>query len=87
MGNSGAAVQTIHRLMEGQERSIAWLARKTKTPYKRLLAEVKNQTRPLTLETAIAVADALGADLIEILRGMDADETEQDAEHEHRRAA
>jgi len=63
MGNSETAVSNITRLMEQQERSIAWLSRSTGIPYKRLLAEVKNQTRPMSLDTALAAAAALGADL------------------------
>ncbi len=63
MGNSETAVGNITRLMEQQERSVAWLSRNTGIPYKRLLAEVKNQTRPMSLETALQCADALGADL------------------------
>lgn len=63
MGNSETAVSNITRLMEKQERSVAWLSRSTGIPYKRLLAEVKNQTRPMSLDTALAAAAALGADL------------------------
>jgi hypothetical protein len=63
MGNSETAVSNITRLMEKQERSIAWLSRSTGIPYKRLLAEVKNKTRPMSLDTALAAAAALGADL------------------------
>ncbi|MEA1264208.1 hypothetical protein MicroSTF_14285 [Microbacterium sp. STF-2] len=63
MGNSELAVSNITRLMEQQERSFAWLSRTTGIPYKRLLAEVKNQTTPMKLDTALAAAAALGAEL------------------------
>lgn len=63
MGNSELAVNNITRLMEQQERSIAWLSRSTGIPYKRLLSEVKHQTKPMSLDTALAAAAALGADL------------------------
>lgn len=63
MGNSELAVNNITRLMEQQERSVAWLSRVTGIPYKRLLAEVKHQTKPVSLDTALAAAAALGADL------------------------
>lgn len=63
MGNSATAVTTITSLMEEQERSVAWLSRATGIPYKRLLAEVKNQTRPMSLDTALLSAAALGSDL------------------------
>lgn len=67
MGNSETAVSNISRLMEQQERSIAWLSRSTGIPYKRLLAEVKNKTRPMSLDTAIAAATALGAQLPDLV--------------------
>lgn len=63
MGNSETAVTNITRLIEQQDRSIAWLSRTTGIPYKRLLAEVKNQTRPMSLDTALRAAEALGSEL------------------------
>lgn len=67
MGNSETAVSTITRLMEKQDRSFAWLSRTTGIPYKRVLAEVKNKTRPISLETALQSAEALSADLTELV--------------------
>lgn len=67
MGNSETAVNTINRLIQDQDRSIAWLSRTTGIPYKRLLAEVKNCTRPMSLDTAIRSAQALGSDLPSLL--------------------
>ena len=63
MGNSELAVNNITRLIEQQERSIAWLSRVTGIPYKRLLAELKHKTKPMSLDTALAAADALGEEL------------------------
>ncbi|WP_350351921.1 helix-turn-helix transcriptional regulator [Microbacterium sp. A8/3-1] len=63
MGNNEPAGGKIARLMEQQGRTYVWLAVTTGIPYKRLLAEVKNQTRPMSLDTALATAEALGVDL------------------------
>lgn len=63
MGNSDTAVTSINRLREQQGRSFAWLSRTTGIPYKRLLAEVKHKTRPVSLDTALQSAAALGTDL------------------------
>ena len=63
MGISELVVKHFRRTLVEQERDYAWLSRVTGISYKRLLAEVKNGTSPMRLETAIAVADALGADL------------------------
>ncbi|WP_187250422.1 hypothetical protein [Microbacterium sp. 4-7] len=63
MGNSETAVSNITRLMEQQERTWLWLSRTTGIPYKRILAEVKNKTTPMKLDTALAAAEALGAEL------------------------
>lgn len=62
MGNNEPAGGKIARLMEQQGRTYRWLSVATGIPYKRLLAEVKNQTRPMSLDTALATAAALGAD-------------------------
>lgn len=67
MGNSEPAVNNIIRLKNEQDRSYAWLARNAGVPYKRLLAEVKHGTRPLSLETSIGCARALGSDLPTLL--------------------
>lgn len=67
MGYSETAVTKINRLRNEQDRSYAWLARNAGVPYKRLLAEVKHGTRPLSLETSIGCAQALGADLPSLL--------------------
>lgn len=67
MGNSATAIGRIRAEMNRQDRSYAWLARAADVPYKRLLAEVKHTTSPLALQTALAVAAALGitpADLL-----------------------
>lgn len=63
MGNSELAVNNITRLIEQQERSVAWLSRVTGIPYKRLLAELKHKTKPMSLDTALAAAAALGEEL------------------------
>ena len=63
MGNSETAVTTITSLMRDNERSYAWLSRHTGIPYKRILAEVKHKTRPMTLDVALRAATVLGADL------------------------
>ena len=67
MANSETAVNMINRLMEEQDRSVAWLSRTTGVPYKRLLVEVKHKTRPIALETSIRCAHALGSDLPSLL--------------------
>lgn len=63
MANTEPAGGKIARLIEQQGRTYRWLSRTTEIPYKRLLAEVKHQTRPMSLDTALAVAKALDADL------------------------
>lgn len=67
MGNSETAVATIAALMVEQERTVAWLSRATGIPYKRLLAEVKHRTKPMSLDTAIRAAGALGSNLPELV--------------------
>lgn len=67
MGNSDTAVTKITGLMEEQDRSVAWLSRATGIPYKRLLAEIKHQKRPVSLDTALLAADALGSNLPELV--------------------
>ena len=67
MGNSKQAVSNLRTILNDKDRTYAWLSRETGIPYKRLLAELKNSTRPITLETAVASTEALGADLQEVL--------------------
>lgn len=67
MGNSELAVTNIRRkLIVERERNYAWLARETKLPYKRILAEVKHGKKPITLDVAVAAAGALGCELPEL---------------------
>lgn len=68
MGTSEQAVTTIRQLLGQQQRSYAWLARMAELPYKRVLAELKHSTRPLSLDTAVACAEVLGLDLPAITR-------------------
>lgn len=68
MGNRNEAVNNLRHIINNQDRSFAWLSRKTGIPYKRILAEVKNETRPLSLDTAIASTLALGVELPEIVK-------------------
>lgn len=67
MGNSEPAAVKIYRLTTEQDRTIAWLSRQSGVPYKRLLAEVLHQSRPLSLETALCAAKALGIDLTDLV--------------------
>lgn len=68
MGTSEQAVTNIRQHLAQQQRTYAWLARTSELPYKRVLAEVKHSTRPLSLDTAVACAGALGVDLPSITR-------------------
>ncbi|GAA1323814.1 hypothetical protein GCM10020360_25880 [Nonlabens tegetincola] len=67
MGNSNQAVNNIRNMISTNGRTYAWLSRQTGVPYKRLLAEVKNGTRPISLETALAATEALDAGLPDLL--------------------
>lgn len=67
MGITATALSRIQKALEEQERDYAWLARRARLPYKTVLAEVKHSRRPITLETALAVGDALGIDLPELV--------------------
>jgi DNA-binding phage protein len=67
MGISKAAIDRIESALGEQERDYAWLARRAGLPYKRVLAEVKHERRPLTLETALAVSEALGIELPDLV--------------------
>lgn len=68
MGNSKQAVNNLRTIINTNDRTYAWLSRETSIPYKRILAEVKNGTRPISLETAVASSVALGVDLRELLK-------------------
>jgi len=68
MGNSEVVVKAIADRIKTDGRSVAWLARKTGRPYKRLLAEVKGD-RPISLESAVSATEALGLDLAPLVRG------------------
>lgn len=68
MGNSKQAVNNLRTIISVNDRTYAWLSRETSIPYKRILAEVKNGTRPISLETAVASSAALGVDLRELLK-------------------
>lgn len=68
MANNNQAVKNIRRLITTNDRSYAWLARVTEIPYKRILAEVKNESRPISLETAVASASAFQTHLPELLQ-------------------
>ena len=57
----------MNRLMEEQERSVAWVARAARISYKRVLGEIKHADRPLKLETALAVAPVLGTSLASLV--------------------
>lgn len=67
MGNSTEAVNNLRHHIKQQDRTYAWLSRNTGIPYKRILAEVKNEDRPISLETALATATALGLAFPEIM--------------------
>lgn len=67
MGNSETVTAKLNRLMEEQDRSAAWVARAARLPYKKVLAEVKNCTTPIKLETALVVAPVLGTTLAALI--------------------
>lgn len=67
MGNSNQAVNNIRTMITNKDRTYAWLSRAAGVPYKRILAEVKNGSRPLSLETAIDISRALEVELPDIL--------------------
>jgi len=67
MGISQAARSRIEKALNEQERDYAWLARRAGLPYKRVLTELKHSRRPLSLETALAVGEALGLELPELV--------------------
>lgn len=67
MGNENKAVNNLRNMITTQDRTYKWLSRQTGIPYKRILAEVKHGARPISLETAVASASALGAELPDLL--------------------
>lgn len=67
MGNSSEAVTNIRHIIESQDRTFAWLARQTGIPYKRILSEIKNEKRPISLDTALASSSVLGIELPELI--------------------
>lgn len=60
-------VDTITQAITNKNATYAWLARVSGLRYKRLLAELKHQTRPLSLETTIAASEALELELPDLL--------------------
>lgn len=67
MGNSKRVINGIRTALDEQDRNYAWLSRAANTPYKRLLAEVKYETRPLGLDTAINATSALNLSLVDFI--------------------
>ena len=57
----------IAKALADRGATYAWLARISGFPYKRVLAEIKHQTRPLSLEVTVATAEALDLELPELL--------------------
>lgn len=66
MGTSNQAAAGIRKLLADNGRDYMWLARTTGLKYKPLLAEVKHEKRPLTLDTAEAAAEAFGIDVTDL---------------------
>lgn len=67
MGNKNLAASNIRDSLKRKDRTYAWLAREAGLPYKRVLAELKHETRPVTLETTLAAAEALGENPVDII--------------------
>lgn len=67
MGTSEAAITKICTALDKQERTFTWLSRKSGVPYKRLLAELKHKSRPLSLDTALSAGKAVGIDLPDLV--------------------
>lgn len=63
MGIEDPAVTAIQSAIRDDQRSYAWLAREAGVPYKRILAEVKHGTRPLSFDVALAAFSALNLDI------------------------
>lgn len=64
MATTDTAAGMIRRSLEDQDLTVAWLARRTGLPYKRVLRQIKHESRPLELTTAIASAHVLGIDFV-----------------------
>lgn len=67
MGNSTEVAAYLDGLRQENQRSALWLARTAGVPYKRILAEIVHRSSPLKLDTAVAVGDALGAPLGDVI--------------------
>jgi hypothetical protein len=63
------APATIRQTLDQLERDYAWLSRRTGINYKTLLAQVKHEKSPLSLENAILIAKALGTTVPKIVAG------------------
>lgn len=77
MGNSQAVITALNNLREEQGRTFTWLARTAKMPYKRVLAQLKNRTSPLTLDVAVAASTALGVPLPALMAERTPEEVEE----------
>lgn len=66
MGNT-EPTNLIKNALLSKERTYAWQSRASKAPYKRILAEVKHGTRPITLETAVSVTAVLDLSLPDLV--------------------
>lgn len=67
VGNNESAVSTLRQHMKAEGRTYLWLSRATGIPYKRLLSEIKHERSRLSLETALAVSEALDIELPELI--------------------
>lgn len=70
MATTTTAAQTIRRSLKEKDRTFAWLARKAGLDYKRVLREIKHETKPIALDTALAVAPVLDMELPELVNGV-----------------
>lgn len=60
-------IVNIDKLLEDQERSISWLARKTGLTYSSLHALVNNETKSISFDTLEKVCIALDVSISDIL--------------------
>ena len=67
MANSNEAVKNLRQALSDQDRNYLWLSRGTGYPYKRILAELKKESRPLSLEIALAASAVLGVSFPEVV--------------------
>ena len=67
MATNNTAASIILAALQEQDLTVAWLARRTGVPYKRLLAQVLHQTRPIELDTAVAAAPVLGLNFLDLV--------------------